>query len=110
MYGPKWPCLLMYMSHEIDVGTCTKETLSDFHEWCRVTRHPRLFHRLTGFNGPPGFGASQQNVQRGWRDVVAGFVISRERKCTFSLDFLPFGPSVLDGARSKVDLRDEGYA
>ena len=21
MYGPKWPCLLMYMSHEIDAGT-----------------------------------------------------------------------------------------
>ena len=21
MYEPKWPCLLMYMSHEIDVGT-----------------------------------------------------------------------------------------
>ena len=20
MYRPKWPCLLMYMSHEIDVG------------------------------------------------------------------------------------------
>ena len=38
MYGPKWPYLLMYMSHEIDVGTdCslgraprTKETLPDF--------------------------------------------------------------------------------
>ena len=21
MYGPKWPFLLMYMSHDIDVGT-----------------------------------------------------------------------------------------
>ena len=58
MYGPKWPCLLMYMSHEIDVGTgCslgraprTKETLLDFHEWCRVTRHPRLFHRFDGLS------------------------------------------------------------
>ena len=38
MYGPKWPFLLMYMSHDIDVGTgcivdrapCTKETLPDF--------------------------------------------------------------------------------
>ena len=38
MYGPKWSCLLMYMSHEIDVETCcslgtasrTKETLPDF--------------------------------------------------------------------------------
>ena len=56
MYGPKWPFLLMYMSHDIDVGTgcilgktpCTKETLPDFHELCRITRHPRLFRRLTG--------------------------------------------------------------
>ena len=70
MYGPKWPCLLMYMSHEIDVGTgCslgraprTKETLPDFHEWCRVTRHPRLFRRLTGCQRTTGFGASQVTI------------------------------------------------
>ena len=35
---------------------------------------------------------------------------SRGRKCDFSLDFRPFGPSVLDGVRSKVALRGEGYA
>ena len=29
---------------------------------------------------------------------------------SFSLDLRSFGPSVLDGARSKVDLRNEGYA
>ena len=37
------------------IGTCyildraphTKEILLDFHEWCRVTRHPRIFCRLT---------------------------------------------------------------
>ena len=33
-------------------------------------------------------------------------VLERERESSFSLDFRPFGPSVLDGARSKVDLRD----
>ena len=27
---------------------CTKETLPDFREWCRVTRHPRVFRGLTG--------------------------------------------------------------
>ena len=27
---------------------CTKETPLDFHEWCRVTRHPQIFRRLTG--------------------------------------------------------------
>ena len=26
----------------------TKETLPDFHEWCGVTRHPRIFRGLTG--------------------------------------------------------------
>ena len=36
-------------------------------------------------------------------------MISRERKCAFFLDLRSFGPSVLDGARSKVDLRGEGY-
>ena len=27
---------------------CTKETLPDFREWCRVTRHPRVFRELMG--------------------------------------------------------------
>ena len=35
---------------------------------------------------------------------------SRERKYDFSLDFRPFGSSVLDGVRSKVVLCGEGYA
>ena len=38
-----------------------------------------------------------------------GFVISRERKYAFFLDFRPFGPSILDGAKSKVDLCGEDY-
>ena len=32
----------------------TKETLPDFHEWCRVTRHPRIFRGLTGCQRTPG--------------------------------------------------------
>ena len=32
-----------------------KETLPDFHEWCRVTRHPRLFRRLTSCQRDPRF-------------------------------------------------------
>ena len=59
MQGPKWP---LFYSH-IDpvwslliIGTgCTlgralhtKETLPDFCEWCRVTRHPPVFRGLTG--------------------------------------------------------------
>ena len=33
----------------------TKETLPDFHEWCRVTRHPRVFRGLTGCQRTPRF-------------------------------------------------------
>ena len=37
-------------------------------------------------------------------------ILVLERESSFSLDFWPFGPLVLDGARSKVDLHGEGYA
>ena len=61
----------MYMSHDIDVRTgcilgrapCTKETLLDFQEWCRVTRHPRVFHGLTGCQRTPGNGASHVQLK-----------------------------------------------
>ena len=36
-------------------------------------------------------------------------VLERERESYFSLDVPSFESSVLDGARSKVDLRGEGY-
>ena len=36
----------------------TKETLSDFLKWRRVTRHPLVFRGLTGSQQTPGFGAS----------------------------------------------------
>ena len=42
----------------------TKETLPDFHEWCWVTRHSRIFHGLTGCERTLGFGASQQNLSQ----------------------------------------------
>ena len=66
MQGPKWP---LFYSH-IDpiwslliIGTCCnlgrapriKETLPDFREWCRVTRHPRVFRGLTGCQRTPRF-------------------------------------------------------
>ena len=43
-----------------------KETLPNFREKCRVTRHSRVFHGFTGsrvVNGPPGFGASQLGIR-----------------------------------------------
>ena len=33
----------------------TKETLPDFREWCRVTRHSRVFRELTGCQRTPRF-------------------------------------------------------
>ena len=33
----------------------TKETLPDFREWCRVTRHSQVFRELTGCQRTPGF-------------------------------------------------------
>ena len=36
----------------------TKETLPDFCEKCRVTRHSRIFLGLTGSQRTPGFGVS----------------------------------------------------
>ena len=57
MYGPKWPFYSFLSVCEPGVvgvkfwdRLCilgrtlrTKETLPDFHEWCQVTRHPRIF-------------------------------------------------------------------
>ena len=39
----------------------TKETLSDFRKYCRVTRHPRIFRRLTGCQRIPGFEVSHMH-------------------------------------------------
>ena len=38
----------------------TKETLPDFHEKCRVTRHSRVLRGLTGSQQTLGIGASQE--------------------------------------------------
>ena len=43
----------------------TKETLPDFCEWCRVTRHPRVFRGLTSFQQTPGFWGVTAWYQRG---------------------------------------------
>ena len=40
-----------------------KETLPDFREKCRVTRHSRVFRGLTGSQWTPGFGASQLGIR-----------------------------------------------
>ena len=69
VYGPKWP-FYSYWDYIGLLGTGfmqvlylgraprTKETLPDFREKCRVTRHSRVFRGLTGSQRTPGFGAS----------------------------------------------------
>ena len=48
-------------------------------------------------------------TKNGRRGSELGIVISRERVSAFSLDLRSIGPSVFDGARSKVVLRGQGY-
>ena len=69
VYRPKWPfysCCnyigllgtgfmqVMYLGK----APRTKETMPDLLKWRRVTRHPLVFHGLTGSQRTPGFGAS----------------------------------------------------
>ena len=42
----------------------TKETLPDFSEWCRITRHPRVFRRLTGCQRDPRDQSVIEGVER----------------------------------------------
>ena len=45
----------------------TKETLLDFREKCRVTRHSRVFHGLTGSQRTPRFwGVTNILTPAGW--------------------------------------------
>ena len=52
----------------------TKETLPDFREWCRVTRHPRVFRGLTGCQRTSGFGASQLDIRAKVNDYLGSSV------------------------------------
>ena len=64
MQGPKWPLFYSHIDPVwllliIGIG-CTlgrapriKKTLPDFREWCRVTRHPRIFRGLMGCQRDP---------------------------------------------------------
>ena len=69
--GPTWPFLLAcgpcvvivnLLGQVCTLGRAprTKDTLPDFREWCQVTRHPRVFRKLTGCQRTPGFGVSQE--------------------------------------------------
>ena len=54
----------------MDRAPRTKETLSDFHEWCRVTRHPLLFRGLTGSQRTPEFWGVTPIDQENFIDIM----------------------------------------
>ena len=58
---------------------CIKETLHDFHEWCRVTRHPRLFHKLS--TDPRVLGHHIQHLLDLHEPMVCNHQISSPNKC-----------------------------
>ena len=78
-YGPKWPyyscdwiywIILHCLGQDMQVlylgrAPRTKETLPDFREKCRVTRHSRVFRGLTG----------SQRTHRFWG--VTGYTFER---------------------------------
>ena len=62
MLGLYWTVMDRYMQ-VLYLGRAlrTKETLPDFLKWRRVTRHPLVFHGLTGSQRTPGFwGVTKQ--------------------------------------------------
>ena len=59
---PVWSLLNIGIGCHVIVTGCIlgraprkKETLPDFHEWFRVTRHPQVFRGLTGCQRTPRF-------------------------------------------------------
>ena len=57
----------------------TMETLPDFREWCRVTRHPRVFRRLTG---------CQRDTPVLGHHIFAHIFYVKEPNCICSISYL----------------------
>ena len=52
----------------------TKETLPDFREKCRVTRHSRVFYGLTSSQRTPGFWGVTEFI-KGTSNVLPDFLL-----------------------------------
>ena len=72
------PCVVIvnYLGQVLYLGRAprTREILPDFHEWCRVTRHPLVFRELTGCQRTPGFGVSQLGIRAKVNNYLGSFV------------------------------------
>ena len=95
-YGPKW-LYLIYIAYIglFGTGICrfvqvlylgraprTKETLPDFREKCRVTRHLRVFRGLTGSQRTPGFWGVTHPIPRDY--VSRGLTFGLSQRITAS--------------------------
>ena len=47
---PVWSLFIIGTSCTLGRAPRTKENLPDFHEWCRVTRHSRVFRGVDGLS------------------------------------------------------------
>ena len=74
-----WSLMLIGTGHiqvlYLGKAPSTKDTLPDFREKCRVTRHSRVFHGLTGSQRTPGIRASQV-VSSQYNDLIF-FIVMR---------------------------------
>ena len=81
----------------------TKETLPDFREKCRVTRHSRVFHGLTGSQRTPGiWGVTSM--------VGIALTIEREIEDTRSTQDAGVGSKREDQPSSSSEKRQKTYA
>ena len=86
---PVWSLLIVGTGCHV-IGTCcilgraprTKETLPDFLEWCRVTRHPRIFRGLTGYQRTPRFwGVTYLSIFQSYNIYVFFFLFFISNVC-----------------------------
>ena len=77
----------------------TKETLLDFREWCRVTRHSRVFRGLTGCQWTPGFWAVTVYL----KDILRKFWVSFLQN--FGTKFVCFKACCLLRKRTSLERR-----
>ena len=95
MQEPKWP--LFYSNIDpvwslLIIRTCctlgrsprTKETLPDFREWRRVTRHPRVFRGLMGCQRDPWDRGVTTNQTQSQRTFAESSQENERTRCTLT--------------------------
>ena len=77
------PCVVIvdYWDRFCTLGRAprTNETLPDFREWCRVTRHPQVFRRLTSCQRTPLFWGVTAHVAKAGSFEIVLYNYNQER-------------------------------